>query len=193
MEGSADSSRRIAELLTHVGRRVAAGGGGNGFTPVQWSALRYFSRANRFSRTPSAFASYQATTRGTASTTINGLVRDGYLVRRRSETDGRGIYLEPSAAGYRLLEQDPLQAMEHAIGDLTAEQRQSLTAAIPAIIGRMADADGGAAFGSCHECCHLGRSQSPAACPYYCNREAAPLEADELDGLCVHFEPTRRS
>jgi hypothetical protein len=30
-------------------------------------ALRFFARANSFSRTPSAFAEFQATTRGTAS------------------------------------------------------------------------------------------------------------------------------
>lgn len=193
MECSGDSPRRIAQLLTHLGRRAVTGAATTDFTPVQWSALRYFSRANRFSRTPSAFASFQATTRGTASTTVNTLVRDGYLVRRRSETDGRGICIEPSDAGYRLLEQDPLQAMEHAIGELPAEQRRSLAAAIPAIAGRMAEADGGAAFGCCHDCCHLARADSTETCPYYCNREAATLEASELDGLCVHFEPTDRS
>src|SRR6516225_3490683 len=31
-------------------------------SPAQWMALRYFARANPFSRTPSAFAAFQATT-----------------------------------------------------------------------------------------------------------------------------------
>ncbi|HKN41440.1 MAG TPA: hypothetical protein VJV87_00945, partial [Sphingomicrobium sp.] len=39
-----------------------------------WMALRFFSRANSFSRTPSAFAEFQATTRGTATQAIKALL-----------------------------------------------------------------------------------------------------------------------
>ena len=179
----------VSELLAHIGRRAAAAGdGGSALTPVQWSALRYFSHANRFSRTPSAFARFRATTRGTASATISGLVRAGYLERRRRSEDGRGVHLTPTEAGERLLQRDPLQSMGRAIAQL-AEEERSLAAAVPAIVGRMAGADGGPAFGTCHDCRHLARANSGSAGAYYCTREAAALSSAELDGLCVRFEP----
>ena len=121
---------RVSELLAHLGRRASAiGDAGSALTPVQWSALRYFGRANRFSRTPSAFASFRATTRGTASATISGLVQSGYLERHRSGADRRSVQLAPTIAGERLLEQDPMQAMERAIEALDEADRRSLAAA----------------------------------------------------------------
>ena len=49
------SARETAELLLLVGRRVQAEGYDGELSPAQWMALRYFARANPFSRTPSAF------------------------------------------------------------------------------------------------------------------------------------------
>src|SRR5207245_5642370 len=64
------SARETAELLLLVGRLVQAEGYDGELSPAQWMALRFFARANSFSRTPSAFAEFQATTRGTASQAI---------------------------------------------------------------------------------------------------------------------------
>ena len=58
-----------------VGRLVQFEGYGGELSPAQWMALRFFSRANSFSRTPSAFAEFQATTRGTASQAIKASLR----------------------------------------------------------------------------------------------------------------------
>jgi DNA-binding MarR family transcriptional regulator len=92
------SARETAELLLLVGRLVQAEGYDGELSPAQWMALRFFARANSFSRTPSAFAEFQATTRGTASQAIKALEAGGYLVRQRirggwaerhSATDGQ--------------------------------------------------------------------------------------------------------
>jgi DNA-binding MarR family transcriptional regulator len=83
------SARETAELLLLVGRLVQAEGYDGELSPAQWMALRFFARANPFSRTPSAFAEFQATTRGTASQAIKAREAGGYLVRQRSEADGR--------------------------------------------------------------------------------------------------------
>ena len=66
-------SRAIAEQVLQLGRMASAEALAEGLTPVQWAGLRYFARANRFSRTPSAFAAFHGTTRGTASQTIKNL------------------------------------------------------------------------------------------------------------------------
>ncbi len=191
-ENDRDAPLQLACLVSHMGRRAGSRGGDAGLTPTQWNALRFFGNANRFSRTPSAFASFQGTTRGTASATISALVHAGYLVRRSSGSDGRSVSLEPSESGYRLLEQDPEHAVELAISEMTPEQRRCLAAAVTRIITRVAETDGGPTFGTCHECRHLSRSGLGGDYPYYCEREAAPLAAYELGGLCVHFEPDTR-
>jgi DNA-binding MarR family transcriptional regulator len=71
------SARETAELLLMVGRLVQFEGYDGGLSPAQWMALRFFARANSFSRTPSAFAEFQATTRGTASQAIKALEAGG--------------------------------------------------------------------------------------------------------------------
>src|ERR1700686_394266 len=85
------SARETAELLLLVGRLVQTEGYDGEVSPAQWMALRFFARANSFSRTPSAFAEFQATTRGTASQAIKALEASGYLVRQRSHADERSV------------------------------------------------------------------------------------------------------
>ncbi len=97
------SARETAELLVQVGRLVKAEGYDGKLSPAQWMALRYFARANPFSRTPSAFAEFQATTRGTASETIKALEAGGYLVRQRSKADGRSVSVQLTSKGKRAL------------------------------------------------------------------------------------------
>ena len=46
------SARETAELLLLVGRLVQADGYDGELSPAQWMALRFFARANSFSRTP---------------------------------------------------------------------------------------------------------------------------------------------
>src|SRR5262249_50332169 len=52
------SARETAELLLQVGRLVQAEGYDGELSPAQWMALRFFARANPFSRTPSAFPAF---------------------------------------------------------------------------------------------------------------------------------------
>ena len=93
------SARETAELLLLVGRLVQTEGYDGELSPAQWMALRFFARANSFSRTPSAFAEFQATTRGTASQAIKALEAGGYLVRQRSQADGRSVTLRLTNKG----------------------------------------------------------------------------------------------
>ena len=103
------NSRSIAELVFHLGRIASGEGLAENVTPAQWSALRYFALANRFSRTPSAFAAFHATTRGTASQTIKSLEAQGYLSRTRSEDDKRSVQLVLTDKGLGILADDPFE------------------------------------------------------------------------------------
>src|SRR5204862_8159211 len=97
------SARETAELLLLVGRLVQADSYEGQLSPAQWMALRFFARANSFSRTPSAFAEFQATTRGTASQAIKALEAGGYLARQRSQADGRRVTLRLTDKGHEVV------------------------------------------------------------------------------------------
>ena len=109
------SARETAELMLLVGRLVRADGYDGKLSPAQWMALRYFARANSFSRTPSAFAEFQATTRGTASQAIKALEAGGYLVRQRSAADGRSVTLRLTDKGHEVVARDPFEVLVRAV------------------------------------------------------------------------------
>lgn len=185
------SPERTAEALLHLARlaRGEGAGGGDDLTPAQWTALRFFARANRFSRTPSAFASYHATTRGTASQTVRSLVEAGYLERRRSRTDGRSVDIAPTDAGDAALARDPLFLLADTIAALPAERQRRLAADAGEIAGGLAARQGARAFGVCAECRHLAETAEGGACPYRCRLADAGLEARELGLICIDFAP----
>src|SRR5437764_11575868 len=112
------SARETAELLLLVGRLVQADGYEGELSPAQWMALRFFGRANSFSRTRSAFAEFQATTRGTASQAIKTLEAGGYLVRQRSKADGRSVTLRLTDKGHEVIARDPFEVLVRAVGSL---------------------------------------------------------------------------
>src|SRR5215467_14277735 len=122
-ERPAMSARETAELLLLVGRLVQAEAYDGKLSPAQWMALRYFARANTFSRTPSAFAEFQATTRGTASQAIKALEAGGYLVRQRSKADGRSVSLRLTDKSNEALERDPFEVLVRAVDSLDAKEQ----------------------------------------------------------------------
>ena len=191
-------SRVIAELILHLGRIASGDGFVSGLTPVQWAGLRYFAQANRFSRTPSAFAAFHGTTRGTASQTIKGLVADGYLKQTRSKTDGRSVRLDLTKKARAFLGDDPIEALVRAADALPLRVRGNFSAVLQRLLGSVALEAGKPLFGTCQTCVHFegdGCCQEGMSA-YECGFVKEALTADELEQLCINFEsgksaPTR--
>jgi DNA-binding MarR family transcriptional regulator len=189
------SERAVAELIAHLGRIAHGDGFVAGLTPAQWSALRYFASANRFSRTPSAFAEFHGTTRGTASQTAKSMVAQGYLVRTRSEADGRSVRLDLTDKARAILADDPFEALVRAAGALPPSVRGQLANALERMLGHVARERCKQPFGSCTSCEHLEgdgccRDAKP---PYRCGCVGEPLAETELQQLCINFAPGRHS
>src|SRR5690348_1728918 len=132
------AGRETAELLLQVGRLVQAEGYDGELSPAQWMALRYFARANQFSRNPSAFAEFQATTRGTASQAIKALETDGYLVRQRSKADARSVSLRLTNKGKKALARDPFEVLVRAVDSLDAKQQTAMRRALHQVLTTVA-------------------------------------------------------
>ena len=183
-------SRVVAELVLHLGRIASGDGLVGGLTPVQWTGLRYFARANRFSRTPSAFAAFHGTTRGTASQTIKGLVADGYLKQTRSKTDGRSVRLDLTERARALLDDDPIETLVRAADALPPGVRGNFAAVLQRLLGSVALQTGKPLFGTCETCLHFegdGCCQGGMSA-YECGFVKEALAADELEQLCINFE-----
>jgi DNA-binding MarR family transcriptional regulator len=189
------SARETAELLLQVGRLVQAESYDE-LSPAQWMALRYFSRANSFSRNPSAFAEFQATTRGTASQAIKALEADGYLVRQRSKTDGRSFGLRLTNKGKKALARDPFEVLVRAVDSLDAKERTAMRHALHQVLTTVAASGAHQRFGICQDCAHFGReicgnlpSTNPLAAK--CLLLDVPIQSEDASLLCVHFQPSR--
>jgi DNA-binding MarR family transcriptional regulator len=180
----AGGGRELAELALQLGRAVYGESPQSGITPAQWTALRYFARANRFSRTVSAFAQFHATTRGTASQTIKGLVTRGYLRRTRSERDGRSARFDLTPRSRTLLVQDPLEHLVRRAAELAPAARDGTVMALRELLTGLARERAQALPGRCALCGHLGGG---AGGNWRCGLMQEPLAEDELGQLCARF------
>jgi len=184
-------SRAIANLFYHLGRIATGDGLVEGLTAAQWAALRYFAQANRFSRTPSAFAALHGTTRGTASQTIKSIETLGYLTRIRSEDDRRSVQFVLTEKARDILANDPLESLVRAADSLPHSIQEHFSNALQRMVGQVTKERGKTPFGICTSCRHLkchdcGRD---GQMHYECGltSEPLPLLLEELDGACINF------
>lgn len=183
------SERTVAEMVVYLGRAICCEVPG-GLTPAQWTALRYFSRANRFSRTVSAFADFHLTTKGTASQTVKSLVGRGFLSRTQSDRDGRSVIMDLTSAGRAFLARDPLEALVDALARLPHQQRSDVAAGLARVIEDVAGGRGRRRFGVCKDCSFLhGACESGQHSTYTCRLVKEPLQSEETRQICVNFCP----
>ncbi len=178
---------RIAELLIHVGRAARSEDGRSKLTAAQWTCLRFLARANGDTRTPSNFANFQATTRGTASQIIKSLESKRLVTRHRSERDGRSVYFDLTQAGRQCLKDDPLGDLIGVIGGLKRGERKQFLETLSRLAIAVAELRDVPAFGTCNGCSHFTSSDGAA----YCACMSAELAVDQIDKLCASYrEPT---
>jgi DNA-binding MarR family transcriptional regulator len=187
------SAQTLAELVVRLGCLARGDGFVADLTVAQWTALRYFSRANRFSRTVSAFAEFHGTTRGTASQTIKSLAQNDYLTRKRSKTDGRSIDFTLTHKSKQLLAEDPFESLVVAAGTLSNSASHKVARSLERMLHKMAQQQGKCHFGMCPNCeyfqeddCYANGNQN-----YCCTLLGEPLKEAETLQLCVNFLPGR--
>lgn len=183
----------IGELLLQLGRGLLAEREGDRLTSAQWFALRFFSRANAFSRTLSGLAAYQATTRGTASQTIKFLEQSGYLMRERSSHDGRSFILTLTDKARTLMAEDPLASIFNDICSLDDPKQILLRDVLRELVGKVGGGERRQAVGSCQDCIFLLirrlKSESDGVhTNFYCKCIGRAIAERELDLLCTSFQ-----
>jgi len=179
------SERRVAELALQLGRAAYGESSAAGLTPAQWMALRFFARANRFSRTVSAFAEFHSTTRGTASQTVKSLVERGFLTRTRSPRDRRSTTFDLTDQARRQLMADPFEAVVEAAASLSPAQRDRTARGLQLILHNLSASRERPVLGACTRCGYLGRGARQG---FTCQLMQEPLSASEIEQLCVYCQ-----
>lgn len=178
----------IANMIVHLAR-LAQNGGNAGLTPAQWTALRFFARANRFSRTPSAFSEFHATTRGTASQTVKSLVAMGLLRRLSNASDARSTLIEVTEAGHAMLQDDPLRDLNTVLSRLPPEMQRMLEDALHHATAELAALRDAPTFGNCTSCTHCKTRSGEA----YCHCTQSILGQEDMSGVCIDFDLAARA
>jgi DNA-binding MarR family transcriptional regulator len=178
----------LSDLVDRLGRITHALQFAAGLNPVQWEALRYLNRANKYSCSPSALAEYLGSTKGTVSQTLIALEGKGYVRRARDAVDRRSVKIALTDSGRALLGDDPLRVVERAGGELSAADRHDVIAGMERLLGVLNQTLGKPGFGICTQCCYLdtrpGRDE-PDNC--VCGLTSEPLSRAETEMICINF------
>jgi MarR family transcriptional repressor of emrRAB len=188
-------AREAIELLGQTARILWFEGAKHGLRDREWMALRFLSRANRFSRTPSALASYVGTTRATASFIIGELERLGYIERKRSAMDKRSVLLSVTQQGKKFLVRDPISVLLEAIAVLDDEAKTRFRDTLRHALDQADAAEQRHHTDVCKRCIFLREDRtttdSRTIAEFSCRLFRAPIAEAEVDLLCTSFEHHR--
>lgn len=116
----------LSLLLEQTARSIYDKRGPADIHPGQWSALRYFARANRKARTVAGLATFLGVTRGPASRAANSLVKQGFLSSEVNEQDRRSPIFSVTEKGEAVLKEDPIIRLATAISEMDGQRRMDL-------------------------------------------------------------------
>jgi DNA-binding MarR family transcriptional regulator len=175
------------ELIERLARIVSGAGHSNAMKPAQWEALRYVSRANRFSRTPGALTAYLGVTKGTVSQTLMSLERAGLVSKTIDAADRRSVKLELTDAGRDRLRRDEIARVQAMVDAMPELDRLRLDDALRQLLKTRLELEGGRAFGLCRTCRHFAAdARGPAK--HHCRLLDEPLADAEADEICYEQE-----
>ena len=136
-EGARISAQVTAEVMEQIALLSYGQGYSDGLRPAQWAALRYFGRAEAQARTVGRFAQHNMVTPGSASQTIQTLVKRGMLVRLPADHDRRSHRVDLTEQGQSALISDPIVRLVDAIRKLDSGDSVKLADLMASILQSM--------------------------------------------------------
>ena len=172
-------------MIGRLARIVAHDGHAAGLPPVQWEALRYLARANRFSRTPGALTAYLGATKGTVSQTLMALQRARLVDKSADPADRRAVRLELTAQGAAMLAPDEMTRFEQALAAIAPALQKSLHDGLASLLKARIAQDGGRPFGICRDCRHFAAGEGASESSHFCRLLKVPLTEADAGKICV--------
>lgn len=183
-----DDAEHIAALVERLGRLLTSEAHADGLLPVQWEALRYLGKANRFSRTAAALVSYLGITKGTVSQTLKVLDGKGLVRKQVDAKDRRSNHLSLTATGRKLLRRDPLGSTVAAIHDLKPADRKALAGGLDSLLLHRLAAQERKPFGQCRDCRYFAVTH-PDGGPHYCQLLQEKIAKTDAGMICFEQSP----
>ena len=176
----------IVRPLERLARLMRAREHDGGLNPAQWEALRFLSRANRFSNSPGALTRYLGATKGTVSLTVIALERKGFIAKSLRDGGRKSISLSLTEKGHAALARDPWADLSRAAEDLGGKTRRRLQRGLSELLEQELRRSGVASFGVCSTCRFFrarGRSTDVKG-PHLCMQFEEPLTEDDASRIC---------
>lgn len=189
-EENADG-RMIVLPLERLARVMRAREHDGDLNPAQWEALRYLSRANRFSNSPGALTRYMGATKGTISQTVIALERKGLITKSARGGEKRSLSLTLTPQGEALLASDPWREVAAAADELGGKTRRRLYRGLRELLATELQRAGLSTFGTCDSCRFFrekGRDRDPAG-PHLCMFYEQPITQKHTTCICAVHEP----
>jgi DNA-binding MarR family transcriptional regulator len=184
-EESAPVPAAVIADVERLARLMRQASHAHGLVPVQWEALRYLSRANRFSKAPGALARYLGTTKGTISQTLLTLEKRGLIQKQTRGDDARSVNVSLTPAAEALLVHDPQNGLVGSAGDLGGKTARRFARAVSELLASEARRSGEPSFGNCLTCKHLRIETDDTL---LCRSFAEKLAEQEAEKLCLRHE-----
>ena len=117
-----------------------------------------------------------------------------YLVRQRSDADGRSVTLRLKDKGKKALARDPFEVVVRAVDALDVEEQTAMHDALHQVLTTVAASGARRRFGVCRDCTYLG---GEVCCTSTNANQSAPeclmfgvrIDPKEAGLLCVHYQP----
>ncbi len=186
-----NSAEHIAALIERIGRLLTVEAHAHGLLPVQWEALRYVHRANRFSRTAAALTAYLGITKGTVSQTLKALQAKGLISKKTNAADRRINQLMLTPRGEALLQHDPLQQTVEALQHQDAALQSGLAVGLESLLRARLQAQQRRPFGQCRDCRYFAVDHAEGS-PHFCQLLGEPLAAADAVAICHEQQPLRK-
>ncbi len=181
----------IVGPLERLARIMRAREHDDGLNPAQREALRYLSRANRFSNSPGSLTRYLGATKGTISQTLIALERKGFIAKAARGGTRRSVSLTLTSKGHEALARDPWAQLGLAAEELGGKTRRRLAKGLRELLADEVKRGNLTSFGACPNCRYFrekgrdGDTGGPHLCMYF----EQPLAPPETALLCIAHEP----
>lgn len=186
-DGKGATGEMIAWPLERLSRLMRAKEHDGGLNPAQWEALRYLSRANRFSNSPGALTRYLGATKGTISQTVKALERKGFIIKGEREGERRSVTLVLTEKGVQALTGDSWAALAKAADGLGGKTRRRLVKGVGELLAGELEKGRHLSFGQCPTCRYFrekGRDGDRRG-PHQCMLLDQPLSPADTHRICV--------
>jgi DNA-binding MarR family transcriptional regulator len=176
----------IAAPFERLSRLMRAAEHDKDLNPAQWEALRYLSRANRFSNSPGALTRYLGATKGTISQTVIALERKGFIVKAAREGEKRSVELRLTAKGEYVLAKDPWSRLAEAADRLGSKTRRRLAKGLRELLDSELKRGRHLSFGLCATCRFF--REKGATDTHHCMLLDVKLSVEDSRRICVEHQ-----